>query len=80
MDGELRRRFPDQPSPAAVGELVGRFLRCCSDYPPVRLILGPGEGYRLPQGGLILDGYREGKQEPDVLLLISHEGPPSSGV
>ena len=73
LERELRRRFPDQPSPAAVGELVGHFLRSCSDYPPVRLLLGPGEGYRLPQGGLILDGYGGDKQEPDVLLLISHQ-------
>jgi hypothetical protein len=73
LDAELHRRFPDQPASAVVGELVGRFLRSCSDYPPVRLILRPGEGYRLPCGGLILDGYAADKQEPDVLLLISHE-------
>jgi hypothetical protein len=72
MDVELRRRFPDQPSRAAVGELAAWFLRTCSDYPPVRVFLGPGEGYRLPRGGLILDRYLEGKQEPDVLLLISN--------
>jgi hypothetical protein len=78
LAAELRRRFPDRPSPEAVGELAGRFLRSCSDYPPVRLILRPGEGYRLPRGGLILDGYLEGKQEPDVLLLISHERSPST--
>jgi hypothetical protein len=48
-------------------------LRGCSDYPPVRLVLGPGEGCRLPRGGLILDSDLEGKQGPDVLLLISHE-------
>jgi hypothetical protein len=70
----LRRLAPEQPAPASVGELVERFLRYCPDYPPVRLVLGPGEGYRLPRGGLVLDGYRAGKQEPDVLLLISHEG------
>ena len=74
LEVELRRRFPDQPSPAAVGDLVRQFFRSCSDYPPVRLTLGPGEGYRLPRGGLILDGYLADKQEPDVLLLISGEG------
>jgi hypothetical protein len=74
LSAELRRRAPDQPEPAA-GELVERFLRCCWDYPPVRLVLAPGEGYRLPRGGLIVDGYRQGKQEPDVLLLISEERP-----
>ncbi len=73
LDAELRRRFSDRPAPATVGELTGRFLRSCPDYPSVRLILGPGEGCRLPQGGLILDSYLGGKQEPDVFLLISHE-------
>src|SRR5262249_40066161 len=42
LDAELRRRFPDQPARAAAGELVRQFLRSCSDYPPVRLTLGPG--------------------------------------
>jgi hypothetical protein len=74
LDAELRRRFPDRPSPETVGELAGQFLRSCPDYPPVRLVLGPGEGYRLPRGGLILDGYRADRQGPDVILLISQEG------
>jgi hypothetical protein len=39
----------------------------------VRLILGPGEGCRLPRDGLIVIGYPGDKQEPDVLLLISQE-------
>jgi hypothetical protein len=67
----IKRRFPDQPAPAVVGELAGCFLRSCSDYAPLRLFLGPGEGFRLPRGGLILDGYPEGKREPDVLLSIT---------
>ncbi len=79
LEAELRRRFPDRPPPATVGELAGRFLRSCPDYPPVRLTLGPGEGYRLPPGGLILDGYPEDKEEPDVLLLISQDGSPLAG-
>jgi hypothetical protein len=75
LDAELRRQFPDRPaSPAAGSELAGEFLRSCLDYPTVRLILGPGEGCRLPRGGLILDGQATDKQEPDVLLLITHEG------
>ena len=77
LEAELRRRFPDQPTPAAVGELSGQFLRSCPDYPPVRLILGPGEGYRLPRGGLICDAYLPDKQEPDVLMLISLESSPA---
>src|SRR5262249_34833165 len=39
----------------------------------VRLTLGPGEGCRLPRGGLIVIGYPGDRQEPDVLLLISRE-------
>jgi hypothetical protein len=71
---ELVRRSPDEPPPEAVGNLVARFLRAFPDYPPVRLRLGPGEGCRLPAGGLILDGDPTGKQEPDVMLLISGDG------
>jgi hypothetical protein len=73
LDAALRSRFPDRPTAVTVGELVGQSLRSCSDYPPVRLLLGSGEGFRLPRGGLILDGYPADKQEPDVMLLISHE-------
>jgi hypothetical protein len=73
LRAELCRRLPGQrPSPAA-GELAGQFLRYCSDYPTVRLLLGPGEGYRLPQGGLIAGGHRGDKQGPDVMLVISQE-------
>jgi hypothetical protein len=78
LDAEVHRRVPQQASAATVGELVASFLRSCSDYPAVRLVLGPAEGYRLPRGGLILDGYVENKQEPGVLLLISHQGQPST--
>jgi hypothetical protein len=73
LDAELRGRFPDGLTPETVGALVGQFLRSCSDYLPVRFLLGSGEGFRLPQDGLILDGYPADKQEPDVMLLISHE-------
>jgi hypothetical protein len=73
LEAELCRRIPDQTAAASVGELSGQFLRSCPDYPPVRLILGPGEGYRLPRGGLISDAYLADKQEPDVLMLISRE-------
>ncbi len=59
------------PPGTPVGELVGRFLRGCPEYPPVRVRLGPGEGVGLPPAGLVLDGDPTGKQEPDLLLLIS---------
>jgi prolyl 4-hydroxylase len=81
MDAELRHRFPDRPPAATVGELVERFLRAFPDYPPVRLALEPGEGYRLPRDGLIVGGSPEGKQEPDVFLLIhGGDGTPASGI
>lgn len=37
--------------------------------PPVRLVLGPGEGVRLPWGERAIKGC-SGKPEPDVLLAI----------
>jgi hypothetical protein len=73
MAMELRGLFLYEPEPATVSELTGRFLRRCSDYPPVRLILKPGEGFRLPQGGLILGHCTEDKCEADMLLVISRD-------
>ena len=69
----LAPRHPGRPVPTTVGEVVGWFLREFPDCPPIRLRLGPGEGFRLPSGGLILDGDATDKQEPDVLLLISEQ-------
>jgi hypothetical protein len=71
MEAELRRRTPEQPPAATVGELTEQFLRACPEYPPVRLVLEPGEGYHLTASGLIVDGYAEDKQEPDMLLLVT---------
>ena len=73
MATELSRR--SEVARATVGELVASFLKACPDYPPTRLRLAPGEGCRLPTHGLILDGDATGKQEPDVLLLVSEDGP-----
>src|SRR5260370_687718 len=53
LAAELALRHPGRPLPATVGELVGRFLRESPDCAPIRLRLGPGEGFRLPSGGLI---------------------------
>lgn len=74
LAAELARKFPVEPPPATVGALVARFLRAFPDYPPTRLRLGSGEGCRLPPSGVILDGDPSGKQEPDVLLIISETG------
>jgi hypothetical protein len=71
LEAELGNRLPGQFSPPALGELVGHFLRSYPGYPMVRLTLEPGEGYRLPRGGLTLVGHSTDKQEPGVLLLIS---------
>jgi hypothetical protein len=78
LAADLSLRAPGPPPPT-VGELVGRFLREFPDCPPLRLRLGPGEGFRLPPGGLILDGDATDKQEPDVLLLISEQPLTESG-
>ncbi len=74
QERDLRARGLDAPGPASVGELGRRWLRAAPDYPPVRLRLGPGEGVRLPDGGLILDGCPEDKREPDVWLMIFADG------
>ncbi|MBL8797370.1 MAG: hypothetical protein JNM56_25940 [Planctomycetia bacterium] len=71
LAAECRRRFPERPTPATAGELAERFLSDCPDYAPVRLLLGAGEGVRLPRGGMILAGYPGGKAEPEMVLLIS---------
>ncbi len=78
IDAEMRQRLPDQPTPRTVGELAQRFLHSQADYPPVRLTLGPGEGFRLPNDGLILGGYLADKQETDIFLSISHGSRPAT--
>jgi hypothetical protein len=75
LAADVALRHPDLPQPTTVGELVGWFLRTFPDIPPIRMRLGPGEGFRLPSGGLILDADATDKQEPDVLLLISEQAP-----
>jgi hypothetical protein len=73
LAADLAVRHPGQPLPTTVGELVGRFLNAFPDCPPIRLRLGPGEGFRLPPDGVILDADATDKTEPDVLLLISEQ-------
>jgi hypothetical protein len=67
---ELGRRHPDALSIGTLDELAERFLTLCPDYPPVRLRIEPGEGFRLPAGGLLADGCTLDKNEPDLLLLV----------
>src|SRR5262249_9570130 len=73
LAAHLAARHPGQALPTTVGDLVGSFLREFPDCPPIRLRLGPGEGFRLPSGGLILDADATDKQDPDVLLLLSEQ-------
>jgi hypothetical protein len=63
-----------------LGELARRFLTSFREYPLVRVLLRPGDGYWLPAGGVITDGYTMDKQEPDVLLLIRQAGCESQSV
>jgi hypothetical protein len=42
---------------------------------PVRLILGPGEGFRLPDPALRVTGSTLDRHEPDMVLLIRGAGP-----
>jgi hypothetical protein len=56
-----------------VGDIQAELARH-PDYPPIRLRLEPGEGFRLPAGGLLVAGCTLDKEEPDVLLLVRHRG------
>jgi hypothetical protein len=71
---ELRRRHPEPFVPGTLHELADRFLTLCPDYPPVRLRIEPGEGFRLSTAGILVDGCTLDKTEPDVLLLVRHPG------
>jgi hypothetical protein len=57
-----------------LGELARRFLTSFPAYPLVRVLLRPGDGYWLPAGGVVTDGYTLDKQEPDVLLRVRQAG------
>jgi hypothetical protein len=69
------RTAPEAPGVCpTLGELARRFLTSFPDYPLVRILLRPGDGYWLPAGGAVTDGYTMDKQEPDVLLLVRRAG------
>jgi hypothetical protein len=72
----LRHDFPDCAPPATLGDLIEQFLRASPDVSPVRVILHPGEGLRLPGDAMLVDGFPHDKHEPDVLLLITELGSP----
>jgi hypothetical protein len=57
-----------------LGKLAQHFLKFFPAYPLVRVLLRPGDGYWLPTGGVVTDGYTMDKREPDVLLQIRQAG------
>ena len=78
MHDWVPRGFPDLAPAASHGELAERFLTRLPDYPPVRLRIGPGEGYRLPAGGVLVDACTLDREGPAVLLLIGDRGKQAS--
>jgi hypothetical protein len=78
MHDMLAQRFPGLPAAPTHGELAARFLTHFPDYPPIRLRLEPGEGYRLPAGGVLVDACTLDMHEPAVLLLIGDRGEQAS--
>jgi hypothetical protein len=70
----LAAGFPGLAPAATHGELAERFLTHLPDYPPVRLRVEPGEGYRLPAGRVLVDACTLDMEGPAVLLLIGDRG------
>jgi hypothetical protein len=71
----LRDRLCTAPGVCpTLGELARQFLTSFPAYPLVRVLLRPGDGYWLPAGGAVTDGYTLDKQEPDVLLVVRQAG------
>lgn len=69
LAAELARRRPDEPPPATLDELARRFMTHCPDYPLVRLRIEPGEGYRVPVGGFLIDACTLDAQGPGLMLM-----------
>jgi hypothetical protein len=75
---QLAERCADLPPAATLGELAERFLSHIPDYPPLRLRVEPGEGYRLPAGGILVDACTLDMEGPAALLLIGDRGEPEN--
>jgi hypothetical protein len=71
---QLAQRRAGLPPAATLGELAERFLTSLPEYPPVRLRVEPGEGYRLPVGGILVDACTLDMEGPAALLLIGDRG------
>jgi hypothetical protein len=77
LQADLACRLPGLSPPATMDELGRRFLTHCPDYPLVRLKIEPGEGYRVPGGGLLIDACTLDVQGPSVMLMVRQEDDPS---
>ena len=75
---QLAQRCAGLPPAGTLGELADRFLTYLADYPPVRLRVEPGEGYRLPVGGILVDACTLDLERPAALLLIGDRGEPEN--
>lgn len=71
---EAARLCPDDPPPATLDDLARRFLTCCPNYPLVRLRLEPGEGYRVPLGGILIDACTLETEGPGMMLMVRAGG------
>jgi hypothetical protein len=78
MQETLARDFPESSPPATLDELGRRFLSLRPDYPLVRLRIEPGEGYRVPPGGVLIDACTLEAKDPGVLLMVRLEEPGSA--
>jgi hypothetical protein len=68
--GIRNSRSLSNAAPVSANSLAHRFFAAHADYPLVRIVLEPGEGYLLPDAGAVCDGYTVGKQDVDVMLLL----------
>ncbi len=54
--------------------LAKNFFEAYPDYPLVKLLLEPGDGYLLTPGGIIFDHWTVGQKEVGVLVLLRSLG------
>ncbi len=76
MHDLLNAAIPGLAPAVTHGELAERFFRQFPEYPPLQLRIEPGEGYRLPAGGIAVDACTLDMEGPAVLLLIGDTGEP----
>jgi hypothetical protein len=68
LEGDAARNDPDDPTYSQ--KIIEEFLTTFPDYPVIRLLLKPCEGYILPLNRVVHDGYTRGMKEPDFNLVI----------